>query len=106
MTNGLSNLKHIVVVMMQSRSFDHMLGDLKAEDSRINGLTGDESNLDAHNESAKVQPRAQFQGQLDPAPAHNFAAVQKQVFGGDSGSLSAPSRGGFVQSYFDQHQDS
>ena len=35
MTTGLQNLKHIVVVMMDNRSFDHMLGSLKAEDPRI-----------------------------------------------------------------------
>ena len=29
-TPGLDNLKHIVVLMMENRSFDHMLGSLKA----------------------------------------------------------------------------
>ena len=50
MTAGLQNLKHIVVVMMENRSFDHMLGALKAEDPRIDGLSGTESNLDTTNE--------------------------------------------------------
>lgn len=56
MSAGLDNLKHVVVLMMENRSFDHMLGALKAEDSRINGLTGKESNLDTTNEPAKVAP--------------------------------------------------
>ena len=29
MAVGLDNLKHIVVLMMENRSFDHMLGSLK-----------------------------------------------------------------------------
>ncbi len=35
MTRGLNNLQHIVVLMIENRSFDHMLGALKAEDPRI-----------------------------------------------------------------------
>ena len=30
MSVGLDNLKHLVVLMMENRSFDHMLGGLKA----------------------------------------------------------------------------
>ena len=39
MPSGLDNLKHIVVLMMENRSFDHMLGSLKAVDPRIDGIT-------------------------------------------------------------------
>ena len=80
MSAGLDNLKHVVVLMMENRSFDHMLGALKAEDSRINGLTGKESNLDTTNEPAKVAAQAQFQGQLDPDPDHHFPSVHKQLY--------------------------
>ena len=38
MSQGLDNLKHIVVLMMENRSFDHMLGGLKHKFPRINGL--------------------------------------------------------------------
>ena len=37
---GLDKLKHIVVLMMENRSFDHMLGALKETDPRIDGLDG------------------------------------------------------------------
>ena len=30
MATGLDQLKHIVVLMMENRSFDHMLGSLRA----------------------------------------------------------------------------
>ena len=105
MSAGLDNLKHVVVLMMENRSFDHMLGALKAEDSRINGLTGKESNLDTTNEPAKVAAQAQFQGQLDPDPDHHFPSVHKQLYFGTTGPPATPSMGGFVQSYFDQRKD-
>ena len=105
MSKGLDNLKHIVVLMMENRSFDHMLGGLKAVDKRINGLSGGESNLDTTNEPAKVQPLAEFQSQLDPDPDHHFTAVHKQLFFGTAGPPATPSMGGFVQSYFDQQRD-
>ena len=46
MTVGLKNLKHIVVLMMENRSFDHMLGGLKKTNPHVNGLKGNETNPD------------------------------------------------------------
>ena len=46
MATGLDRLKHIVVLMMENRSFDHMLGSLKAVNPKIDGLTGAEANPD------------------------------------------------------------
>jgi phospholipase C len=103
MTAGLQNLKHVVVVMMENRSFDHMLGSLHAEDPRINGLTGTESNLDTTNEPARVQPLAEFQSQLDPDPNHHFPAVHQQIF--DGGPLNKPTMGGFVKSYYGEQKN-
>ena len=44
---NLDKIEHIVVLMMENRSFDHMLGYLKVRGGRndIDGLTGNESNL-------------------------------------------------------------
>jgi phospholipase C len=102
---GLDKLKHIVVLMMENRSFDHMLGSLMAVDHRINGLIGNETNLDTTNEPAKVQPLAEFQSQLDPDPDHHFLAVNKQLYFGTPGPPAKPSMNGFVQSYYDQQKD-
>ncbi len=44
MSVGTDNLRHIVVLMMENRSFDHMLGDLKKQNPAIDGLKGDEFN--------------------------------------------------------------
>jgi phospholipase C len=103
MPPGLDSLKHIVVLMMENRSFDHMLGALKQQDSRIEGLTGNESNPDTSGSAVKVQPWAEFQGQLDPDPDHHFPAVDLQIYG-DDGNRSANMQG-FVKSYFHQRAD-
>jgi len=106
MPAGLDNLKHIVVLMMENRSFDHMLGALKAQNPRIDGLTGNESNPDTTGATVKVQPQAQFQGQLDPDPDHHFPAVDLQIFGGDNSNPRVANMQGFVKSYFNQLRDS
>jgi phospholipase C len=102
---GIQSLRHVVVLMMENRSFDHMLGALKAEDPRINGLTGQESNLDNSSEPARVQPLAAFQGQFVPDPDHHFPAVHKQLYFGTAAPPTMPSMAGFVQSYWDQCRD-
>ncbi|MFB3148801.1 MAG: alkaline phosphatase family protein, partial [Thermodesulfobacteriota bacterium] len=42
MPNNLNKIKHIVVLMLENRSFDHMLGYLSLKKGRTNvdGLTG------------------------------------------------------------------
>jgi phospholipase C len=105
MPAGLDNLKHIVVLMMENRSFDHMLGALRAQDPRIDGLTGNESNPDPTGAPVKVQPLAEFQGQLDPDPDHHFPGVDLQLFGGAQGSGRVANMSGFVKSYYQQQQN-
>src|ERR1700730_7596907 len=105
MPAGLDELKHIVVLMMENRSFDHMLGGLWAQDPRIAGLTGKESNPDTTGKPAPVRAMATFQGQLAPDPDHHFPAVNKQLFFPAAGPPGTPSMQGFVQSYFDQQRN-
>ena len=103
---GIKALQHVVVLMMENRSFDHMLGGLKARNPKIDGLTGNESNPDTTGALVKVQPLAEYQSQLDPDPNHHFAAVNLQIFGDPSnGPPLQPSMQGFVKSYFNQQQD-
>lgn len=100
MSQGLDNLKHIVVLMMENRSFDHMLGGLKRQFPKINGLTGNESNPDSAGNVVKVSPTADYRGQLSHDPDHHFPGVDVQIFGG---APFAPDRvanmQGFVKSY-------
>jgi phospholipase C len=103
---GVKALQHVVVLMMENRSFDHMLGGLKARNPKIDGLTGNESNPDTTGSLVQVQPLAEYQSQLDPDPNHHFAAVNLQIFGDpSSGPPLQPKMQGFVKSYFNQQQD-
>jgi phospholipase C len=110
MTVGLSNLKHVVVLMMENRSFDHMLGGLSLvmENGQkkypgVNGLSGNEWNPDTNNNPVKVNPNAKFQSQLDPDPDHHFPGVDMQIFNGaPQGPGRVRSMQGFVKDYFTQ----
>jgi phospholipase C len=113
MSVGLANLEHIVVLMMENRSFDHMLGGLSLvfengakKYPKINGLTGNESNPDTSGKLIKVQPNAKFQSQLDPDPDHHFPGVDLQIFGGTRpGPDRVADMQGFVKDYFTQTND-
>jgi len=103
MSLGLDKLKHVVVLMMENRSFDHMLGGLKKKFPKINGLTGDEKNPDTAGNMVKVAPNAAYRGQLDHDPDHHFPGVDLQIYGG---APPAPGRAanmqGFIKSYATQ----
>jgi len=105
MPPGLEQLQHIVVLMMENRSFDHMLGSLKAVDPQIDGVTPDLSNLDTNGNAVQAQPLAEFQAQLQPDPDHHFPAVDLQIFGGSTDPNRVANMQGFVKSYFNQQKD-
>jgi phospholipase C len=91
-------IQHLVVLMLENRSFDHMFGFLKSDQYPIEGLNGDEFNLDANNVQVTVSNDAMFSGDFSPDPGHDFVNVNVQIFGNADGT-GAPSMGGFVQSY-------
>jgi phospholipase C len=105
MPPGLDQLQHIVVLMMENRSFDHMLGSLKAVNPLIDGVTPDLSNPDTNGNPVPAQPLAEFQAQLQPDPDHHFPAVDLQIFGGSTDPNRVANMQGFVKSYFNQQQD-
>ena len=101
MPPGLDALKHIVVLMMENRSFDHMLGSVPG----IGGIDDAEAYSNADTTGALVQPQAlaEFQSQLQPDPDHYFPAVDLQIFGGDPNRRA--NMQGFVKSYYNQQQN-
>ena len=105
MPPGLDKLQHIVVLMMENRSFDHMLGSLSAVNPKIDGITDQLSNPDTTGAAVKPQALADYQGQLDPDPDHHFPAVDLQIFGGDTSATRKPNMQGFIKSYFNQQRD-
>ena len=72
-------IEHVIVLMLENRSYDHMLGYLP----NGHGLAGDEFNLvdpsDPTSERVRVSNRTGYVTAVDPA--HDFVSVEKQLFG-------------------------
>ncbi|KAH7433673.1 hypothetical protein KP509_07G080600 [Ceratopteris richardii] len=88
-------IKTIVVLVMENRSFDHMLGWLKRLNPEIDGVTGHEWNpLNVHDPNSErvfFRDDSEF---VDPDPGHSFQAIREQIFGGaDTSAYPAPMNG-------------
>ena len=100
MAAGLDNLKHIVVLMMENRSFDHMLGFAQSDAWQIDGLKGDESNADSQGEIATVSDDARYAGDFTPDPGHAVFDTLTQLYGDPIAPVTQdPTMSGFVRSY-------
>ena len=90
--NQLAAINHIVVLMLENRSFDHMLGFLYAQTNNISptgqafdGLTGTESNQDSKGRSVPIfkidstMKNAYFMPGADPG--EGYVATNSQLFG-------------------------
>jgi phospholipase C len=102
------NIKHVFVLMLENRSFDHMLGfsgitgtdAVSGQTTKITGLTGNESNTYDGQPYGVFHP-SDWSMPLDPC--HEFLCVVKQL----SGQASYPQGGpypsigcdGFAASY-------
>ena len=83
-TDGLERIEHIVVLMLENRSFDHMLGYLSLEGGReeIDGLRPAMANdlggrrYPIHHLGATYFPNERWD------PEHTAAAVDRQINGG------------------------
>jgi phospholipase C len=93
-------ISHLVVLMLENRSFDHMLGFLKRDNSAINGLTGNESNPAAleTRPDVTVSDDAGDVTDLDPDPGHDYFGVATQIFGSIDTSQPAE-MSGFIRDY-------
>ena len=98
---GLDNLQHLVVLMMENRSFDHMFGGLKSAHPGIDIWPSGYTNPDTQGNEIAPQAKADYQGQLDPDPNHHFPAVDEQIFNGGA----TPDMRGFIRSYYKQRKN-
>jgi phospholipase C len=102
------NIRHLIVLMLENRSFDHMFGFLKIDQpampgDAIDGVTGTESNLDARGNDIVVSMDAKYAGDYRVDPGHHFPDVTQQLFEKDDvPSTAKPTMGGFVRNYGDQ----
>ena len=108
--NQLSSIQHVVQVMLENRSFDHMLGFLYPDKTGpggvpFEGLTGTESNTDGSGTAVPVyqidttKPGAYFMPGADPG--EGYANTNAQLFG--SGKEPSPpvatTNSGFVTNF-------
>jgi phospholipase C len=93
-------IKHLVVLMLENRSFDHMLGWLQSPQYQIDGLNGTQSNADSAGEPVPATKDADYSGDYDPDVAHDFPDVTEQIFGTQNPPAgAAPTMSGFVKNY-------
>jgi phospholipase C len=110
--NGLSEVQHVVVLMLENRSFDHMLGYLYSAEGNatpagqpFEGLTGTESNPDASGNPVTVfqisptTPNAYYMPGADPG--EGYMATNDQLFGSTTAAASpaVPPMQGFVKDF-------
>ena len=96
----MPDIKHLAVLMMENRSFDHMLGFVRSEDYPIDGLAGNEANRDEDGEPSKVNDGARYSGDLRVDPGHSFGHVKLQIYGTNAVQPGQqPDMSGFVKSY-------
>src|SRR5271156_1643264 len=108
--SGLASVNSVVVLMLENRSFDHMLGflypgNISTAGQQYEGLTGTESNTDSSGQTATVfrieptTPNAYFMPGADPG--EGYMATNDQLYG----SIDAPASGltapgqGFVKDF-------
>ena len=110
-TDRLSSINHIVVLMLENRSFDHMLGYLYADSANVSaagqpfdGLTGTESNPGAKGVAVPVfkidssDKNAYFMPGADPG--EGYSATNSQLFGTTTAPNPAvASNAGFVTDF-------
>ncbi|CAM6111446.1 unnamed protein product [Calypogeia fissa] len=93
------NIKTVVVLVMENRSFDNVLGFLNRVHPNVDGLKGDEYNLvnvsDPNSKKVYISDAEPYVTEADPD--HGYDAIKVQVFGGTDTSLKPPPMNGFAQ---------
>lgn len=96
-------IKTVVLLVMENRSFDHMLGWMKPLNPEIDGVTGQESNplntTDPNSARINFGDGSVF---VDPNPGHSFQDIYEQLYGEPWSPESAektrpPTMQGFAQ---------
>jgi phospholipase C len=101
-----TQIERLVVLMLENRSFDHMLGFLKRDNPVINGLNGNEWNYPAVERAPNVNVTSDAGDveDLNPDPNHEFAHVTYQISStGDP--VGNPDMKGFVRDYYTERAD-
>jgi phospholipase C len=94
---NLDKIEHIVVLMMENRSFDHILGYLTLLNGRtdVDGLTADMANT-FNGQKIRVHQLTETAWKKGQDPCHDGDCVDEQIAGGQMS--------GFVSNYVARHQ--
>jgi phospholipase C len=97
----LPPIEYVITLMLENRSFDHVLGFMKSGDYPIDGITpGAQFNLDSTGERINATSDARYSGDFDPDPGHDFDDVTLQLYGRpDPAAGQEPDMSGFVKDY-------
>jgi phospholipase C len=110
-SDPLAQIDHIVVLMLENRSFDHMLGFLYADQGNVSpsgqpfeGLTGTESNPDSSGNPVtvfKIDPSGQYAYFMPGAdPGEGYNATNSELYGTTKpAACAAPTNRGFVTDF-------
>ncbi len=94
-----SNIEHIVVVMMENRSFDHLLGWLPGANGQQAGL----SYVDSSGETHPTQHLTTYVGCNHPDPDHSYAGGRSEYDDGKmDGWLRTTSNDTFSIGYYEE----
>jgi phospholipase C len=105
---ALDKIEHFVVLMLENRSFDSMLGALYSKSQDFDGLAGTEANLDQHGNPIQVWNNTGTDEATmripDPDPGELWTDINTQLFGIPTvaSPAPAPSMEGFVKNYLAQ----
>jgi len=101
-----ADIQHVIVLMLENRSFDCMLGRLYPDDPDYQGLTLNESNIYANTPfgvwSGDGMPPC-IACTPKPDPGEAFVDMNEQLFGpGSARTAAAPTMSGFAANYAKQ----
>ena len=95
-------ITHLIVLMLENRSFDHMLGFMASPGYPIDGLTGTESCPVSANDPTPVRVASDASSGLPFDAGHQFADTNFQIYFNHAGPPVAPGQqanSGYVASY-------
>ncbi len=105
----MADIRHVVVLMLENRSFDSLLGALSPMPPHFNGLNGREYNVYEGQRYAVTSPvvgSAPFSIPT-PDPGESYADITEQIFSSpDPEKISPPAMSGFVANYAAQKSTS
>lgn len=103
-----NKIKHVIVLMLENRSFDHMLGMLKKQNPELDGcLPGADgcSNpvdpSDPASATVTVDDTAVYE---QTSPSHSISGTSDQIYGNPD-TNTIPLMDGFINSYDDDNVD-